>query len=180
MVRNSDTSDTWALSFSGRCRAFSLAEVVISLLITSLLAVTVGLAMYHSQHRASQSRDSLLKSYNQNYVLQMMETDLRFAGSITALSGGQIIAVVPGLGPGGTDATITYSWNSGTLELRRQSDGGSNEVIATGISDFEIEAETFIEDTQTHLRGIYVNIQFGTDTASLLRRYIAIINTPAI
>jgi hypothetical protein len=177
MVRDFDAR---ALSFSGRCQAFSLAEVAISLFIVSLLAVTVGLAMYHSQHRASQSRDSLVKSYNQNYVLQMMETDLRFAGNITALSGVQIIAVVPGLGPGGSNATITYSWNSGTLELRRQSNTGSNEVIATGISDFKIEAETFVKDTHTYLRGIYVNIQFGTDTTSLLRRYIAIINTPAI
>jgi prepilin-type N-terminal cleavage/methylation domain-containing protein len=172
--------DTRALSFSGKHRAFSLAELVISLFIISVLAVTIGLAMYHSQHRASQGRASLVQLRNQNYVLQIMETDLRFAGSITAVSGEQITAVVPGLGPGGLDATITYSWDDDTLELRRQNNTGSNEVIAADISDFEIEADSFTKNSQTYLRGIYVNIQFGTDAANLLRRYIAIINTPVL
>ena len=168
--------DIRVLSSVRKRQGFSLAELVISLFIISVLSVTVGMAMYRSQHKASRSRDSLTQLRNQNYVFQRMETDLRFASSLMFVSINELDAIVPGLGVEGADVMVTYSWDSEALTVRRQSNAGSDEIIATNVYCFEIYPDMFMEGEEVRLNGIEVTIRFDIDASKNLHRYITTMN----
>jgi len=162
--------------------AFSLVEIMVTVVLISVITVAVGLALNHTYKRTSDTKASLTRMRQQNDVLKILADDLRWATEITPLSvieHGLTLSIPSTADTGGLEM-VTYQWNPSNMTLSRRSGQEPMSIIASDIYRMIIEMDTFTKEPTIHLHGITVILQFGSDTSNTVRRYIKTMNEPTL
>lgn len=158
---------------------FTLTELLISLMLVSIMAVTIGLAMFRTQQRTSQTRKTLVHIQSQNNVLDSICQELRWARSIVSLDAQTIKFVVKNVADG-NDSTVEYKWNDTTNVLSRRVEGQAFKAVKENVNVFEFQQADFgwDDDNQRYLRSIKIEMQVASDSAGPCQRYVHFINQP--
>jgi prepilin-type N-terminal cleavage/methylation domain-containing protein len=111
-----------------RQRAFTLTELLISVILISIMAVTIGMAMFRTQQRAKETRSSLVSLQTQGNVLDRMSEELRWAQIIHSLDAASINFMVSSAGINTNTMSITpgddFNFSSTYDIWRIEQDGG--------------------------------------------------------
>jgi len=86
---------------------FTLTELLISTILISIMAVTIGVTMFRAQERTRQTRTTLVRLQTQNGILDAMSEELRWAHTIRSLDTTSINFIVSNAGPNMDTITIT-------------------------------------------------------------------------
>lgn len=162
--------------------AFSLVEIMVTVVLISVITVAVGLALNHTYKRTGNIQVALTGMRQQNDVLKILADDLRWATEITPLSAIEhgFTFGIPSTADTGEAEMVTYQWNPSNMTLSRRRGQEPMSIIASDIYSMIIELDTFTKEPTIHLHGITVILQFGSDTSNTVRRYIKTMNEPTL
>ena len=167
-------------AISIRFAGFTLAEVMVAVVLISILAMAVGLAMNHSYARTNESRNTISKLRSRNDCISDMAEDFRWATSVAAITATSISCLVPDIAGGTSTESVSYYWDSDSKNLYCQRDGGIAEVAGDGIYSFELSTDVLAQGDSNFLRGVTVAIQFGTTSDGAFGYFIEMVNMPLL
>lgn len=133
-----------------RRRGFTLAELMVSMVVTSILMVGLGSAILIASHALPErntSTDALLEG---SELVDQMAGELNCALAFTERSGTAVEFTVPDRNADLAAETIRYEW-TGTLgdPLTRQYNGGTAVTIAEDVQEFDLSYFTRTVTTET-------------------------------
>ena len=118
-----------------RQEGFTLTELLISVVLVSFMAVTIGVAMFRAQQRSRETRSSLVRLQTQGNVLDIMSEELRWAQIINSLEASRINFMVSSAGVNTNTISITpgnwFNFSTTYNIWRIEEDGGGFTGIFT-------------------------------------------------
>jgi len=165
--------------FSGAvrpCRGFALAELMVCVVLMSVLAAAVGLAVHGAQRRSAEAQVRFAQVRKGSRVCWTIREHMQFANQIISMGPSGIAFVYADLAAG-TPTTVNYSCHDGGLY--RSVNGAAAEVFASDIYHFDMSYDTVQrEDGKYYIRAVNVTVQLGDDTGETFQQYIPLMNTP--
>lgn len=162
--------------------AFSLVEIIVTVVLISVITVAVGLTLNHTYKRTGNTKVSLSRMRQENDVLKILADDLRWATEITPLpviEHGLTLGIPSTADTGGLEM-VTYWWSPSNMTLSRRRGQEPMSIIASDIYSMIMEPDTFTKESTIYFHGITVILQFGSDTSNTVRRYIKTMNEPTL
>ena len=158
---------------------FTYTELLISVVLISILAVTIGLAMFRTQQRSREIRSTLVRLQTQSGILDSLSEELHWAHTINSLDTASVNFEVSGVS-GGESETIEYVWDDVNRLLNRSVNGGPSTTVVENVYLFDLQQGDFGWDDQNqrYLRSIKITIQTSPDVADTRERYVHLVNFP--
>jgi len=157
-----------------RRAGFSLAELMVSIALISVISVAVSLAMYQSRYRTGMVRNSLAEMQKINDGLKIINDDLRWASDVQ-LAASSRIEFTTSENPGDV---ISIYWNSETGNLYRSCNGINPIVILDQVANFTMEYDLISRKGVNYIRGLTIIIASPANESSNVRKYIYLLNQP--
>ena len=161
---------------------FTYTELLISVVLISILAVTIGLAMNNVQKRTIETKAILASAQQQANIFEAIADDVRWAVEIQDLQSNYIRFTIPpedGIGP---DVVVSYWWDFSENKLyhwNRDKTAGIVLILSdvqafdVGICDADQDQEG-----QQYIRSLKFEIQYGQDGECEAEEYVHLINFP--
>lgn len=162
--------------------AFSLPELTVSIVLISIIAVALGLAMNNSQRRAEDMTVSLTQTQKENTFLKTLLDDIRWAVEIPLLSSDRIDVKISDDPAGSVFETVGYFWNYSELKLYYFDKGLNPVMVMDDVYNFTllpVDYETN-SDGEAFLRILRITIQIGPDPSNAVSRQVELPNTPQV
>lgn len=159
-----------------RPSGFSLVELSVSVALVSLLALTLGFAMFRTAERSSQAKSLIKQSGIQSDIFRDMSAKIAWATEIVALSPNGITFIHPDELTGNPETT--RYWKQGN-DLYDKNGTQPDRIIAENIVEiFKLKADETLQEGNTVIRGIDITLTFKTYPNDPLTGYIALVNRP--
>jgi type II secretory pathway pseudopilin PulG len=159
-------------------RGFSLPEITISVALLSTITIALGIALFRTQHRASDAQADFSDRNNRNNVIRQITDDLHYATEVNHFLSDAIVCLVPDTSQAGTFKQIGYSLDTSQNTLVCLRGPGNTAIIAKNVTLFQITAQTTSEGSNTYFKSITIKLQIGTDSQTLVERIIPLANRP--
>jgi hypothetical protein len=139
------------LSVQGRLRrAFTIAEMAVSLLVLSILLVAMGGAITVAARSLPSPASPVAADLSLSNGLDRLTSELRYAKSITSSGPTFVQFTVADRDSDGLDETIRYEWGGQGQPLTRTYNGGHPSAVSDALSAFSIAFQTTkVTTTQT-------------------------------
>jgi len=160
-----------------RRTGFTLTELLISVILISIMAVTIGVAMFRTQERSHQTRTTLVRLQNQSHILDSLSEELRWAHTINSLDAASVNFMVS---DDGENVTIEYDWDDVNHLLKRSVNGEPSTAVLEDVYLFDLQQGDFGWDNQNqrYLRSIKISLQTSPDVADTCEQLVHLINNP--
>ncbi len=159
-------------------RGFSLVEITISAALLSTITIALGLALFRTQHRASDAQAAFTDLHNRNKVIRQIADDLHWAVEINNFDPNTIVFKVSMPDNPGSFEQLGYSLDVAQNTLLCLRIPGGPTVIAENVTLFQITAQTDIQGPDTYFNSITIKLRIGTDNQTLIERVIPLANRP--
>jgi prepilin-type N-terminal cleavage/methylation domain-containing protein len=161
-------------------QGFSLVELIISVVLISILAVTVGRALTQTQQQTQQTRAALTQFRQEKNLLENLTEELRWARQILQFSSSGIQFTDPDPANPGSDRTLTYNWSELDQNLYRSCNGSAAKVFLSSVSQFNIQMSDFAWNTdgQRYVRSLMITVQLSANGEDTIQKYVHLSNFP--
>ena len=160
--------------------AFSLAEMMISLVIISVIAISVSLALNRSQQRIRTARAGFDQHQKGKNVLRDMADQIRWADEILTLDSNWLIFKAKDPDNEEVENTIKYHWDSDEKKLRTQHNSGPIAVLASDLFSvsWDLCDSRWDDDNNRYIRSIVLTAQLTPDLNDTIEEYVHLVNFP--
>ena len=160
--------------------AFSLAEMMVSLVIISVIAMSVSLALNRSQQRIRTARTGFDKHQKGKSILRDMADQIRWASEIITLDSERLIFKAKDPGNKEVENTIGYNWDPDEGELRTKRNAGPITVLT---SDFFNVSWDLCDcrwdgNNNRYIRSMILKARLTSDMNDTIEEYIHLVNFP--
>ena len=161
---------------------FTYTELLISVLLISILAITIGLAMQNTQKRTIETKAILASAQQQADILEAIADDVRWAVEIQNLQSNYIRFTIPPEDGIGDNVVVSYWWDFSENKLyhwNRDKTAGivlilsDVQAFTVGICDVDKDCEG-----QQYIRSLKFEIQYGQGGECEAEEYVHLINFP--
>ncbi|MBN1765055.1 MAG: prepilin-type N-terminal cleavage/methylation domain-containing protein [Sedimentisphaerales bacterium] len=169
------------VGFIKQKRGFSLAEIMVALLLVSLLAITIGLSLHKSHERTTETKAALTRLEQTNTLFRILSDELRWATEIRELFANRITFTLPRQNEMEPVHTITFYWDAGDLNVYRYIDYANPVIVFSGISEFMIFVDKYEISPvsgQWSLYNLVITMRSESDYDTLISRNIELQNVP--
>ena len=160
--------------------AFSLAEMMISLVIISVIAMTVGLALNRSHQRIRTTRIGFNQHQKGKSVLRDMADQIRWASEIITLDSDWLIFKAKDPDNEEVENTIKYHWDSNEKKIRIQHNAGPVTVLASNLFNvsWNLYDCRWDDNNNRYIRSMILTAQRSADLNDTIEEYIHLVNFP--
>ena len=160
--------------------AFSLAEMMISLVIISVIAISVSLALNRSHQRIRTTRTGFEQHQKGKSVLRDMADQIRWADEISTLDSNWLIFKMKDPDDGEVENTIKYHWDPNVKEISTQHNAGPVTVLASDLFDVSWDLCDLRWDgnNNRYIRSIVLTAQLTSDLNDTIEEYVHLVNFP--
>jgi len=160
--------------------AFSLAEMTISLLIISVIALTVSLALDRSQQRISIAQTGFGRHQKGKGVLRDMADQIRWADKISTLNSNWLIFKAKDSDDEEVENTIKYNWDPDEKELRTQRNSSPATLLASDLFNvsWDLCDSRWDDDNNRYISSMILTAQLTSDLNDTIEEYVHLVNFP--
>jgi prepilin-type N-terminal cleavage/methylation domain-containing protein len=163
-------------------RAFTLAEVVLSLSVMSIVTGAAVSAMLMVSHALpDDERDAAAETWE---ALLRLEQDLAYAATFSKTDLTNVEFEVDDRGHGAAgEEEFRFEWSGDAGDpLTREYNGGAVVAILDDVQHFRLTYHTAVDakSGDTKLCSITIELQSGSDTANRLQTEVRILNGPTL
>jgi prepilin-type N-terminal cleavage/methylation domain-containing protein len=160
--------------------AFSLAEMMVCLVIISVIAMSVSLALNRSQQRIRTARAGFDQHQKGKSILRDMADQIRWADKISTLTSNWLIFKAKAPDDEDVENTIKYYWNPDEKILRTQHNSGLLIVLASDLFSvsWDLCDSRWDDDNNRYIRSIVLTAQLTSDLNDTIEEYVHLVNFP--
>lgn len=160
--------------------AFSLAEMMISLVIISVIAISVSLALNRSQQRISTARAGFDQHQKGKSILRDMADQIRWADEILTMDSNWLIFKTKDPDDGEVENTIKYNWEPDEKKLRTQRNSGPVTLLASDLFNvgWDLCDSRWDDNNNRYIRSIVLTAQLTPDLNDTIEEYVHLVNFP--
>ena len=160
--------------------AFSLAEMMISLVIISVIAISVSLALNRSQQRISTARTGFDQHQKGKSILRDMADQIRWADEILILDKRWLIFNAKDSDNNEVENTIRYNWDPDEGELRTQHNADPITVLTSDLFNvsWDLCDCRWDDSNNRYVRSMILTAQLTSDLNDTIEEYVHLVNFP--
>jgi len=160
--------------------AFSLAEMMISLVIIAVIAMSVSLALNRSQQRVRTARAGFDRHQKGKSILRDMADQIRWADKISTLNSNWLIFKAKDPGNEEVENTIRYHWDSDAKTLSTQHNFDPVIVLASDLLNvsWNLCDRRWDDNNNRYIRSIVLSAQLTSDLNDTIEEYVHLVNFP--
>jgi len=160
--------------------AFSLAEMMISLVIISVIAMSVSLALNRSQQRVRTARAGFGQHQKGKSILRDMADQIRWADKISTLNSNWLIFKAKAPDNEDVENTIRYRWDSDAKILSTQHNSDPVIVLASDLLNvsWNLCDRRWDDNNNRYIRSIVLSAQLTSDLNDTIEEYVHLVNFP--
>jgi hypothetical protein len=160
--------------------AFSLAEMTISLVIISVIALTVSLALDRSQQRIRIAQTGFGRHQKGKSVLRDMADQLRWADEISTVDSNWLVFKAKDSDNEEVENTIRYRWDPDAKKLSTQHNSGPVTVLASDLFNvsWNLCDYRWDNDNNRYIRSMVLTAQLTSDLNDTIEEYVHLVNFP--
>jgi hypothetical protein len=171
------------LSASPGRAGYTLMELIVSALVSSILMAGLGSTIYIATRAGDPDVGSLRDCQESSAAAFDITAELQFAQSFTERTATSVKFTVADRNGDTNPETIRYAW-SGTPgdPLTRQFNGGAVIDVVQNVYDFNLDYQTksVISTSQYFLISTRLTLQVGADTKARMHTSIDVLNRPEV
>ena len=160
--------------------AFSLAEMMISLVIISVIALTVSLALNRSQQHIRTARAGFDQHQKGKSVLRDMADQIRWADEISTVDSNWLVFKAKDSDNEEVENTIRYRWDPDAKKLSTQHNSGPLIVLASDLFNvsWDLCDCRWDDNNNRYIRSMVLAAQLTTDLNDTIEEYVHLVNFP--
>ena len=160
--------------------AFSLAEMMVSLVIISVIAMTVSLALNRSQQRIRTARTGFGKHQKGKSILRDMADQICWANEIFILDSEWLIFKAKDPDNEKVENTIRYNWDPVTKKLHIQRNAGPVTVLTSDFFNvsWDLCDCRWDDNNNRYIRSMILTAQLTSDLNDTIEEYVHLVNFP--
>ena len=180
MSKGNDKKKSTFRFFTKSHTAFSLAEMMISLVIISVVAMTVGLALNRSQQRIRTTQTNFKENQKGKSVLREMADQIRWSDEILTMNNNWLIFKAKDPDNEEVENTIRYHWDSDAKKLRTQHNADPVIVLASDLFNvsWDLCDRRWDDNNNRYIRSMILTAQLTSDLNDTIEEYVHLVNFP--
>lgn len=154
---------------------FSLAEVMLSVVIISIITVGLSMALFRTREKVHTYSADLTSNQNHQTVLRQIAQDCRQAVEIHRVSDGKYMITLA------TNPleTVTYHLKPNYSLVKMYNSNPDCKILLTEVGQFFFETETDIRNETAYLRSMTIVLKLGLDNKSETYTHtVSLLNSP--
>ena len=165
-------------NYHRRHRGYTLLELVVSLPLMTLLMVGLGSAIHISARSMPDGKGAASATMHAGAALDLLESELSCATSITSRSGAEIVFVTPDRTGDSIAESLRYRWaGAAGNPLTREFNGSAAETLIPSVQDFALTYEAPIAQ---RLQAVNVRVIAPDGSTARLDARIHTVNEPIL